>query len=485
MKAFIVNRIGDASFIIGILFLFSIAGSVRFSDVNRYLESGRLAPEIAGFGALSTTALLLFIGAMGKSAQFPLHVWLPDAMEGPTPVSALIHAATMVTAGVYMVCRSHALFERAPNTSAIIAVLGAFTAIFAASIAVAQDDIKRVLAYSTISQLGYMFLAAGVGAYWVAIFHLFTHAFFKALLFLGAGSVIHAMGGEQDMRLMGGLKKYMPVTHWTMFIAALAISGIPGLAGFFSKDEILNQVYGSAHGSKPLYVVGLLTALLTSFYMWRLMYLTFYGQPRLRTPAHESPPVMTLPLAALAAGSALVGWLAVPKAWSFLPEGFRLFRTWLEPAFGIEISKTESPEAALTTLSALAAIAGIWIASRLYRRVWQGPLYRALAAQWYVDQIYNLVFVDGFAKRGGALLAKFDVAIIDRGVNGAGRLGRLSSALSIWWDTWVIDGLVRLSAFTVKLAGYPARLLQTGFVQLYALVFVAGVLALFGYYVLR
>jgi NADH-quinone oxidoreductase subunit L len=485
MKAFLVNRIGDASFILGILFLFSIAGSVRFSDVNRFLESGRLAPEIVGFGALSTTALLLFIGATGKSAQFPLHVWLPDAMEGPTPVSALIHAATMVTAGVYMVCRSHALLDRAPNTCAIIAVLGAFTAIFAASIAAAQDDIKRVLAYSTISQLGYMFLAAGVGAYWVAIFHLFTHAFFKALLFLGAGSVIHAMGGEQDMRLMGGLKKYMPVTHWTMFIAALAISGIPGLAGFFSKDEILNQVYGSAHGSKPLYVVGLLTALLTSFYMWRLMYLTFYGESRLRAPAHESPPVMTLPLAALAAGSALVGWLAVPKAWSFLPEGFQLFRTWLEPAFGIEILKTESPEAALTTLSALAAIAGVWIASRLYSRVWQGPLYRALVARWYVDDIYNLVFVDGFAKRGGDLLAKFDIAIIDGGVNGAGWLGRLSSALSIWWDTWVIDGLVRLSAFTVKLAGYPARLLQTGFVQLYALVFAAGVLALFGYYVLR
>ncbi len=485
MKAFIVNRIGDAAFVIGILFMFSIAGSVRFTDVNRFLVSHHLAPEVLGFGALSTTALLFFVGATGKSAQFPLYVWLPDAMEGPTPVSALIHAATMVTAGVYMVCRSHVLFELAPNASTIVAVIGAFTAIFAASIALAQNDIKRVLAYSTVSQLGYMFLAAGVGAYWVAIFHLFTHAFFKALLFLGAGSVIHAMGGEQDMRLMGGLKKYMPVTHWTMFIAALAISGIPGLAGFFSKDEILNQVYGSAHGSKPLYVVGLLTALLTSFYMWRLMYLAFYGEARSHVHAHESPPVMTLPLAALAAGSALVGWLAVPKAWSFLPEGFRLLRTWLEPAFGIEISKTESPEAALTTLSAAAAIAGIWIASRLYRKVWEGPLYRALVNKWYVDEIYNFLFVNGFAKRGGWLLARFDLAIIDGGVNGAGWLGRLSSALSIWWDTRVIDGLVRLSAFTVKLAGYPARLLQTGFVQLYALVFVAGVLALFGYYVLR
>ena len=231
-------------------------------------------------GILSTTALMLFIGATGKSAQFPLYVWLPDAMEGPTPVSALIHAATMVTAGVYMVARSHALVRAGSDGVGDRREIGAFTAIFAASIGLVQNDIKRVLAYSTVSQLGYMFLAAGVGAYWVAIFHLFTHAFFKALLFLGAGSVIHGCSGEQDMRKMGGLKKYMPVTHGTMFIATLAISGIPGLAGFFSKDEILAQVWGSVHGSKVLYVVGLTTAAMTAFYMWRLMYLTFYGEPR-------------------------------------------------------------------------------------------------------------------------------------------------------------------------------------------------------------
>jgi NADH-quinone oxidoreductase subunit L len=485
IKAFVVNRIGDAAFIIGILLLFGITGSVRFTEVNRFLASHHIAAEILGFGVLSTTALLFFIGAAGKSAQFPLYVWLPDAMEGPTPVSALIHAATMVTAGVYLICRSHVLFELAPDASTIVAVIGAFTAIFAASIALVQNDIKRVLAYSTVSQLGYMFLAAGVGAYWVAIFHLFTHAFFKALLFLGAGSVIHGMGGEQDMRVMGGLKKYMPVTHWTMFIASLAISGIPGLAGFFSKDEILNQVYGSARGSKPLYVIGLLTALMTSFYMWRLMYMTFYGHPRSHVHAHESPKVMTLPLAALAAGSALVGWLAVPKAWTFLPEGFRLFDAWLMHVFGVEVSKTESPETVLTALSVVSAVAGIWIASKLYLKVWDGPLYRALLHKWYVDEIYNFLFVDGLAKGGGSLLARFDLAVVDGGVNGAGWLGRFTSNLSIWWDAWIVDGAVRLSAFTVKVAGYPARLLQNGFVQSYALVFVAGVLAFFGYYVLR
>ncbi len=481
-KAFIVNRIGDAAFIVGMLLIFSIAGSLQFTHVNEFLEAHHFTAEAAGWGILSTTALMLFIGATGKSAQFPLYVWLPDAMEGPTPVSALIHAATMVTAGVYMVCRSHVLFELTPMTMQIVAVIGGFTAIFAASIGLVQNDIKRVLAYSTVSQLGYMFLAAGVGAYWVAIFHLFTHAFFKALLFLGAGSVIHGVGGEQDMRKMGGLKKYMPITHWTMFIATLAISGIPGLAGFFSKDEILAQVYGSAHGSKALYVVGLTTALMTSFYMWRLMYMTFYGEPRSHVHAHESPLSMTGPLMVLAAGSALVGWLSVPK---MFPVGSHLFEHWLEQVFGAETGGAEIPELLLTSLSVAAALVGIYIASRIYLKVWTGPLYRAVLNKWYVDEIYDFLFVNGLAKGGGEVLGAFDRNVIDGGVNGAGWMTRLSSTISIWWDTWIVDGLVRLTSFTVKLSGYPMRLFQTGHVQSYALVFVAGVLAMFGYYVLR
>ena len=277
-----------------------MVGTVRFTDVNTVLHSGQFHAETAGFGVLSVIALLLFIGATGKSAQFPLYVWLPDAMEGPTPVSALIHAATMVTAGVYMVARSSALFQLTPQTSAIVAVVGAFTAILAASIALVQNDIKRVLAYSTVSQLGYMFLAAGVGAYWVAVFHLFTHAFFKALLFLGSGSVIHAMGGEQDMRRMGALKDKIPITHWTMWVGSVAIAGIPGFAGFFSKDEILWQAYSSPLGSKALYAVGLTTAAMTAFYMWRLMNMTFYGKsrvaPEVAAHIHESPASMTVPL---------------------------------------------------------------------------------------------------------------------------------------------------------------------------------------------
>src|ERR1035437_1985538 len=324
-KAFIVNRIGDAGFILGMFFLYQITDSLKFTDVYEALRSARFGVEHS-FGLLSLTALLLFVGAIGKSAQIPLYVWLPDAMEGPTPVSALIHAATMVTAGVYMVARSNALFQLTPETSFIVAGVGAATSIFAASIALVQTDIKKVLAYSTVSQLGYMFVAAGVGAYWVAVFHLFTHAFFKALLFLGAGSVIHAMGGEQDMNLMGGLKDKIPTTFRTMFIASLAIAGIPGLAGFFSKDEIIWQTHASPLGSNFFTVVGLVTAAMTAFYMWRLMFLTFYGEGRMdektKHHLHESPKTMTVPLMVLAAGSVLVGWLGTPKIFG-LPEFFR------------------------------------------------------------------------------------------------------------------------------------------------------------------
>src|SRR5581483_8268897 len=271
-KAFIVNRVGDAGFLLGMLMMLSVLGSVRFTDVRAALSSGAWQAETAVWGSLSWIALGLFIGATGKSAQFPLYVWLPDAMEGPTPVSALIHAATMVTAGVYMVARSAALFQLTPQVLTIVASVGAFTAIFAATIGLVQNDIKRVLAYSTVSQLGYMFLALGVGAYWVAVFHLFTHAFFKALLFLCSGSVIHALGGEQDMRRMGALKNKIPITHWTMWVGSVAIAGIPGLAGFFSKDEILWQAYSNPElGATVLYVIGLTTAAMTAFYMWRMM----------------------------------------------------------------------------------------------------------------------------------------------------------------------------------------------------------------------
>jgi NADH-quinone oxidoreductase subunit L len=276
-KAFITNRVGDFGFLIALFLLIKHFGSLQYSEIFKAVST---MPVEAHAGVLTAIALLMMLGAAGKSAQIPLYVWLPDAMEGPTPVSALIHAATMVTAGVYMVARSNAIFNRAPDALAVVAVIGALTAIFAATIGMAQTDIKRVLAYSTVSQLGYMFLACGVAAYTAGIFHLMTHAFFKALLFLGAGSVIHGVGGEQDMRKMGGLKKYMPVTFWVMLIATMAIAGIPGFAGFFSKDEILWQAYSSPHGHWVLWTVGVITALMTSFYMFRLIFMTFFGEYR-------------------------------------------------------------------------------------------------------------------------------------------------------------------------------------------------------------
>ena len=504
-KAFIVNRIGDAGFILGMLLMFGVLGTVRFVDVNATLTSGGFAAETAGFGVLSLMALLLFVGATGKSAQFPLYVWLPDAMEGPTPVSALIHAATMVTAGVYMVARSSALFILTPETSMVVAVIGAFTAILAASIALVQNDIKRVLAYSTVSQLGYMFVACGVGAYWVAVFHLFTHAFFKALLFLGSGSVIHALSGQQDMRKMGALKDKIPVTHWTMFIASLAIAGIPGFAGFFSKDEILWQAYSSPLGSKVIFAVGLITAGMTAFYMWRLMYLTFYGKSRVEPAAaahiHESPRVMTIPLSVLAVGAVLAGWIGVPKLWSVFPDAFRTFEHWLAPALAsasAHVAETAHHDAAtewlLMLLSVAVALAGIWLARYMYdikpekadALASSAPgLYNTLLNKWYVDEIYGFLFIDGMAKGGGTVLGAFDNRVVDGGVNGAGWLTRLTSTVSIWWDTWIIDGSVRLMSFLVKLSSYPMRILQTGQFQAYALAFVLGVLIFFGYYMMR
>ena len=509
-KAFIVNRVGDAGFIIGMLLLLSTLGTLRFTNVNTLLHSGAFTPEVAGIGTLTIVTLCLFFGATGKSAQFPLYIWLPDAMEGPTPVSALIHAATMVTAGVYMVARSSALFSLTPITLTVVAVIGAFTAILAASIALVQNDIKRVLAYSTVSQLGYMFLALGVGAYWVAVFHLFTHAFFKALLFLGSGSVIHAMSGQQDMRHMGALRDKIPVTYRTMWIGSIAIAGIPGLAGFFSKDEILWQAFSSPKGgATALWAVGLTTAAMTAFYMWRMMYMTFYGKSRVApdvvSHVHESPVSMTGVLSVLALGSVLAGWLGVPKLWTMFGEGFRTFETWLEPVFATgtgeavkaaahEGTYSASTEWTLMLLSVAVAVAGILVAKYFYVTKPEIPesiaaaapgLYRTLYNKWYLDEIYDFLFVDGLCKGGGTLLGTFDRDVVDGGVNGAGWFTRLAATVSGWWDTWVIDGAVRLGSFLVKMLSYPVCLLQTGRVQGYAFFVIIGVLVFFGYYIVR
>lgn len=519
IKAFITTRVGDVFMLLGIAYLYSVTGTLNFREILYNEEVlhhlAEMPSYIVGLSAAGLIGILLFIGTIGKSAQWPLHVWLPDAMEGPTPVSAMIHAATMVSAGVYMVIRVYPLLsagmEHGHLTSPMLfmAFIGAFTALFSATIAVAQNDIKRVLAYSTISQLGFMIAALGIGGYIAATFHLITHAFFKALLFLGSGSVIHAMGGEQDMRRMGGLKDKIPVTFRTMFIGSVAIAGIPGLAGFFSKDEILWQVYSSPLGSKAIYIVGLITAFMTAFYMWRLMFMTFYGQPRMdaHTAAHihESPRSMTVPLMVLAAGSVLGGWIGVPKLWSFLPESFRAFEHFLEPVFAAAASHgaeaahhaahhDAATEWALMALSVAIAVCGIMLARFLYLvrpaltdavQRSAGPLYTTLANKWYVDEIYDFLFVNGLCKGGGSLMAGFDSRVVDGGVNGAGWLTRFASAVSIWWDTWIVDGAVRLTSFVVKLLSYPVRILQTGYVQAYALVFVAGALVFLGYYLMR
>jgi NADH-quinone oxidoreductase subunit L len=405
------------------------------------------------------------------------------------------------------VARSSALFELTPQTSAIVATVGALTALLAATIALVQNDIKKVLAYSTVSQLGYMFLALGVGAYWVAIFHLFTHAFFKALLFLCSGSVIHAMGGEQDMRHMGDLKKKIPITHWCMWVGSVAIAGIPGLAGFFSKDEILWQAYSSPKGSNILWFMGLVTALMTAFYMWRLMNMTFYGKSRVKPEVlahvHESPASMTVPLTVLAIGSVLAGWLGTPKLWR-LPEFFRGFEAWLAPVFaaagGEHVHAAaaeaagETTELSLMVLSILIAVVGIVVARYLYHirpsipdkiEMSFKPIHKLLYNKWYVDEIYDFLFVNGLGKGGGRALGAFDRNVVDGGVNGAGWLTRFSAKASAWWDTWVVDGAIRLGSFCVKMLSYPVCILQTGRVQAYALFVVVGVLAIFGYYVTR
>jgi NADH-quinone oxidoreductase subunit L len=501
-KAFLVNRIGDAAFILGMLLMFSTLGTLKFTAVAPALAAGGFEAETAAFGVISAITLLLFIGATGKSAQIPLYVWLPDAMEGPTPVSALIHAATMVTAGVYMVARSSALYVLAPKTMLIVAVIGAITAIFAATIGLVQHDIKRVLAYSTVSQLGYMFLACGVGAFWVAIFHLYTHAFFKALLFLGSGSVIHSLSGEQDMRKMGALKGKIPITYKTMLIGSLAIAGIPGLAGFFSKDEILWQSWSSHH--QLLWVLGFATAGMTAFYMFRLMFMTFGGESRVEPEAahhvHESPPTMTVPLMVLAAGSILAGWIGTPVVFGPLHEALPSMEHWLSPAIAAVGGEHAAAEHHDTTMewvlmfaSVALAIGGILYARKIFDRKLEGePMRRLLGPaqglfynKYFVDEIYNALFVNGLVKGGGARLSRFDSGVVDGAVNGAGWLTRFTSTVSIWWDTWIVDGLVRLTAFTVKFISYPVRMLQTGLVQNYAFFIVIGALGLLAYFVAR
>ncbi|MDO8506169.1 MAG: NADH-quinone oxidoreductase subunit L [Candidatus Limnocylindria bacterium] len=449
-KAFVMNRIGDWGYTIGMITIFLVFGSLTYTQVFEHVE-------IATQANLTLICLALFVGATGKSAQLPLHSWLPDAMEGPTPVSALIHAATMVTAGVYLVARSYPLFVAAGPALQVVGVIGAITALFAATIALVQFDIKRVMAYSTVSQLGYLFLALGVGAPIAAIFHLATHAFFKALLFLGSGSVIHGMQNEQDMRKMGGLRKKMPVTYWTMLIAGGALAALPPLAGFWSKDEIVGAAFLS--GQTALYAVGILTAVLTAFYVTRVMWLTFHGEPRdhhLYDHAHESPAVMTLPLMTLAVGSAVLGIVI-----GFPPEG-GFIHTFLRPVFELELVEKVPPK--LTTIIALAAVSvaagiiGIAIGVSMYVRHRPdptavsrsaGPFYRLLVNKYYVDELYDHRIVDLLRGFFGVLWA-FDVHVIDGIANGLGRLA--------------------------SIGGGGARRLQTGIVGNYALTIVAGLL---------
>jgi NADH-quinone oxidoreductase subunit L len=469
-KAFIVNRIGDWGFILGVLLTFARFGSVDFQEVAR--SAAGLSPETT-FGTMSLITLLLFVGATGKSAQIPLYVWLPDAMEGPTPVSALIHAATMVTAGVYMIGRNAVLFAHAPLTLTVVAVVGTATALLAGTIGLVQNDIKRVLAYSTVSQLGYMFLAMGVGAYASGIFHLFTHAFFKALLFLGSGAVIHALAGEQDMRNMGGLKKELPITYWTFVVGAIAIAGIPPLAGFYSKDEILFRTYASGH--VLLWIVGVLTALLTAVYMFRLVFMTFHGERRSDAAGpledahggdhgnhpgrpHDAPPAMAIALIALAVGSAVAGWAG---------SGGR-FERFLEPSFGAAAGEvTEGgPETALMIVSVVVAAAGIVIAWYFFLKNRRAAdrvaerlpgVHGLLSNKYYVDEVYDATLVQPILIISEDGLWKgVDAGVIDRAVNGvAGAIGG---------------------------AGDVLRRPQTGSVRAYAASILLGAVLILGYY---
>ena len=496
-KAFIANRIGDAGFILGLFLMLGTLGTIQFTELGPAIATGHFA---VGDSTLTAIALLLFVGATGKSAQLPLYVWLPDAMEGPTPVSALIHAATMVTAGVYMVARTNALFVMAPRALEVVAVVGAVTSIFAASIGLVQNDIKKILAYSTISQLGYMFLACGVGAFAAGVFHLMTHAFFKALLFLGSGSVIHALSGEQDIRKMGALWDKIPTTARTFLVASLTIAGIPPLAGFFSKDQILGHAF---ERSTALWVIGFITAGMTAFYMFRLVNLTFFGKSRVDHDVehhiHESPGSMTVPLTILAGLSIVGGWIGVPESLG----GVNRFQAFLEPVFehrGGEMAEAaassaagsgNSMEFALMAASVLIALAGIWLAWTMYLKRTELPariaatsgfLYKLLLNKYYVDEIYDAAFIER-TKDLASTLGSFDRGVIDGlGVNGAGWVTRAVSTVSMVWDKWIVDGLVNLAARIVWVLSWPVRMIQGGRVSGYAMMIVFGVLILLAYY---
>ena len=456
-KAFLFNRIGDFGVLSAVMLIFLAFGSIEFATIN-----AEAATQLEYGGALVTAiTLLLFLGATGKSAQIPLYVWLPDAMEGPTPVSALIHAATMVTAGLYMVARLSHLFVLAPFTMNVIAVVGTATALLAATIAVTQTDIKRVLAYSTVSQLGYMFLAMGVGAFGAGVFHVMTHAFFKALLFLGSGSVILAVHHEQDMRKMGALKNKLPITYMTMLLGTFAISGIPFFSGFFSKDEILWKAYSSPLGSPWLWGVGFLTAGLTAFYMFRMIYLTFHGESRVDSHTaehvHESPFSMTIPLMILAALAVTGGFFGVPHVFHVIPNGmenyFQGFFAEIPSGHG-----TVSTEWTLMAFSVAFALLAWFFASRLYhsgfdlasglRSKWES-LYQLSLNKWYVDELYNTLIIQP---------------------------GRLFSTHVLWrlFDQNVIDRAVNTTADVTRMVGNSIRPLQNGLTQNYALIFTLG-----------
>jgi NADH-quinone oxidoreductase subunit L len=467
MKAFIVNRIGDAAFLLGMFVLFTTFGTLNFYDLNALAPT---AIEASWLGAATLGTLLLFVGATGKSAQIPLYVWLPDAMAGPTPVSALIHAATMVTAGVYMIVRLNPMFIAAPNTMMVVATIGAATAIMAALIGLTQYDIKKVLAYSTVSQLGYMFLAVGVGAFGAGIFHLMTHAFFKALMFLGSGSVIHAMSEEQDIRKMGGLKKYLPITHFTFLMGWLAIIGFPLFSGFFSKDEILWQAFSSSRGGAGFWVAGVFGALLTAFYMTRLMALTFWGKSRVDKSVHphESPALMTIPLIVLAILSVVGGFVGVPHViGQYLGHIPNFFEHWLEPLIRL-IPQTEMHEMAgtdhealewgLMATSVVLVLCSAGLAYFFYivqpgtsekAKNFFGPVYKFVDQKFLVDEAYFKFLVDPLVEQSKKLWFYVDVNFIDK---------------CTYWAADLTQGL-----------GGVVRSFQNGNMQQYAMYIIIGV----------
>lgn len=464
-KAFIVNRFGDFGFGLGVILVFLTFGSLEYLKVFSDASS-IIGQKISIFGyeveTITLICLLLFCGAVGKSAQIPLHVWLPDAMEGPTPVSALIHAATMVTAGVFMVARCNPLFNLSHTAMTVVAVVGGITAIFAASIGLVQNDIKRIIAYSTVSQLGYMFLALGVGAYTAGIFHLYTHAYFKALLFLCSGSVIHALHDEMNIQRMGGLKRYMPITYWTFVIASLSISGIPGLAGFFSKDEILYRTFLGGDVGRPLWILGTLAAFMTAFYSFRLIYLTFHGSFRGKEEqlhhVHESPYVMTIPLILLAVGAVAAGWVGIPP---ILSEHGNMIGEFLAPVLGHpEAEGSHTSEIMVMTISVIVSIAGILTAYMMYMKKTDlpqrlgsslKPIYNLLYNKYWIDELYHKTIVSPLLKASERLFLGFlDGVIIEGIVNGIPSL---------------------IGSFSERL-----RRIQTGLLSSYALIMAIGAL---------